>query len=570
MGRLRAEGTAADGPKAFSVTEAAELIRRSVEADFADITVEGSLSGAKIWGTSGHLYFKLEDDGAVIDAAMWRADVRLLAFEPVNGMRVRARGKITFFARAGRLQMACRTLEPAGGVGERERRLRELRARLEAEGALAPSRKRAIPTMPRRIGLVTSLDGAVIRDLLTVILRRFPRAHLVVVPVRVQGEGAAESIADGVRRAAAAGVDVMVVGRGGGSKEDLWAFNEEPVARALFACPVPTVSAVGHETDHTLADDVADLRAATPSQAGELVVPELHALEATLVRGALRMADAVRTRFVAAHGRLEAAAARAVFEDPTTLLEGVRQALDDAEGRLGEALARTADARRTDLRASARVLDAHRPSVALRDAATRVSGAASRLHAAAGKALAARVPRLSAAGATLDALNPVAVLGRGFSLTRVMRDGRSVLLRSGESLAPGDRLVTSVARGDDIVSTVDGSRTAVGPRSPRGCLPSRPLLTFRLSRPMPESDPKPSFETKLADLERLIRDLEGGRLGLEESIATFEEGKALHRELMKQLGDYERRIEILTRDDAGTDRLEDGSRLDPAGGATGA
>lgn len=457
MGRIKTEGAAADGPKAFSVTEAAEMIRRSVEADFADITVEGALSGAKVWGTSGHLYFKLEDDGAVIDAAMWRADVRLLTFEPVNGMRVRARGKITFFARAGRLQMACRTLEPAGGVGERERRLRELRARLEAEGALSATRKRAIPTMPRRIALVTSLDGAVVRDLLTVILRRFPRAHLVVVPVRVQGEGAAESIADGVRRAAGVGVDVIVVGRGGGSKEDLWAFNEEPVARALFACPVPTISAVGHETDHTLADDVADLRAATPSQAGELVVPEMHAIEAALTRGALRMADAVRARFATVRARLEAAEARPVFEDPSMLVEGVRQSLDEAEARLDDALTRAADERRDALRGLRRVLDAHRPSVALRDASARVVGAGNRLNGAARRATAAFAPRVSAAGATLDALNPVAVLGRGFSITRVLRDGRPHVLRSGETLAPGETLLTSLARGDDVVSKVDGA-----------------------------------------------------------------------------------------------------------------
>ncbi len=466
MGQSRTKlNTEAEGPKAWTVTEASELVRRSLESEFGDITVEGSLSGAKIWGTSGHLYFKLEDEGAVLDAAMWRNDVRLLTFEPQNGMRVRARGKITYFAKGGRLQMSCRSLEVAGGVGEREKRLRELRARLEAEGALDPSRKRPIPTLPRKIALVTSQDGAVIRDLLTIILRRFPRAHLIVVPVRVQGEGASESVAEGIRRAILTQVDVMIVGRGGGSKEDLWAFNEEPVARAIFASPIPVITAIGHETDHTLADDVSDRRAATPSEAGELVVPELTGLESDLARGQLRLHSALQGLIRDVRVTVESLGSRPALSDPLQRVVEVRQELDDSERRLIVALESGASRRHQGIAALGRVLDAHRPNLVLRDAQSRIRTMSDRLVAAVTRPLTLQQAKVGALGASLTALNPVAVLGRGFSLTWVDRGGKRELVRSAADVPNGVEVTTSFASGTDLVSVSKGESKRSIPES---------------------------------------------------------------------------------------------------------
>src|SRR3989441_4570768 len=257
--------------RVLTVTDLTIKIRDLLETELFEVWVEGELSNCRVWNT-GHLYFTLKDDRSQLRGFMFKTALRYLKFKPTDGTRVVARGKISVYEPKGEYQLVCEHLEPQG-LGALQLAFEQLKKRLQQEGLFDPTRKRALPALPRKIGIVTSLDGAAIRDIIKVLRRRYTNAHLVICPTRVQGEGAALDIARAMRAIGKVpGVDVVIVGRGGGSIEDLWAFNEEVVARAIGGCPVPTISAVGHETDVTIADFVADLRAPTPSAAAEMVV----------------------------------------------------------------------------------------------------------------------------------------------------------------------------------------------------------------------------------------------------------------------------------------------------------
>src|SRR6266853_1773469 len=257
--------------RVLSVTELTVGVRDLLETQFSEVWVEGELSNCKIWNT-GHLYFTLKDGASQVRAVIFRSALRYLKFKPADGLRVVARGRVSVYEPKGEYQLVCEHLQPQG-LGELQLAFDQLKQRLQAEGLFDAARKRPLPALPRKIGIVTSLDGAAIRDIIKVLRRRYANAHLVICPARVQGEDAAPEIARGLRQIARVpGVDVVIVGRGGGSIEDLWAFNEESVARAIARVPVPVISAVGHETDVTIADFVADVRAPTPSAAAELVV----------------------------------------------------------------------------------------------------------------------------------------------------------------------------------------------------------------------------------------------------------------------------------------------------------
>src|SRR6266566_4635019 len=260
-----------EGRRIYSVTELTVRVRDHLEEKFFEVWVEGELSGVRLWNT-GHLYFTLKDSSSLLKGLMFRSALRYLKFKPTDGLRVVARGKISVYEPKGEYQIVCEHLEPHG-LGALQLAFDQLKKRLEDEGLFDAARKRPLPALPRKIGIVTSLDGAAIRDIIKVLRRRYPNAQIVIRPARVQGEGAALEIARGLRAITrVGGVDVVIVGRGGGSIEDLWAFNEEVVARAIANSPVPVISAVGHETDVTIADFVADLRAPTPSAAAEIVV----------------------------------------------------------------------------------------------------------------------------------------------------------------------------------------------------------------------------------------------------------------------------------------------------------
>ncbi|MGE0865987.1 MAG: exodeoxyribonuclease VII large subunit, partial [Vicinamibacterales bacterium] len=257
--------------RVLTVSELSATIRDTLENKFQNVWVEGEISNARLWNT-GHLYFTLKDSTSQIKAVIFRGSLRYLKFKPEDGLRVVARGKISVYDVKGEYQLICEHMEPQG-FGPLQVAFEQLKKKLAAEGLFEPARKRPLPALPRRIGLVTSIDGAALRDMVRVLRRRYPNAHLVISPTRVQGEGAAGEVARAIKLVARVShVDVIIVGRGGGSLEDLWAFNEEVVARAIVASPVPVIAGVGHETDVTIADFVADLRAATPSAAAELVV----------------------------------------------------------------------------------------------------------------------------------------------------------------------------------------------------------------------------------------------------------------------------------------------------------
>jgi exodeoxyribonuclease VII large subunit len=383
--------------RVYSVGELQAAVRDFLEAEFGRVWVEGELSGVKR-PQSGHVYFALKDEKARLDVVLWRSSAVRLKFEPEDGLVVRVRGRLTVYAPQGRYQMEADSLEPVG-AGPLQIAFEQLRKRLEAEGLFDPLRKRPLPLFPRRVALVTSPSGAAVRDLIHVATRRWPPIELVVVPVRVQGAGAAEEIAAGIRVADARGFDVLVVGRGGGSLEDLWAFNEEPVARAIFLARTPVVSAVGHEVDVTISDLVADVRAATPSAAAELVTPDR-----VEVMGGLRGTG-------------------------QRLARAVRQLLDD--GR-----------RRVDAAASARPF--RRPLERVHEAGILVDDVAARLARAGRERLRRSGESLERAAARLDALSPLKVLARGFSVTM---KGGSVLTRAADA-RPGDELRTILAEGE--------------------------------------------------------------------------------------------------------------------------
>jgi len=294
------EGEASPGgavqPRASSVSDANRLARRLLEKRIAALWVGGEVTGWKRAG-SGHCYFTLRDADAQLRCAMFRTAAARLPTDPEEGMQVRAFGRVTIYEKRGDFQLVVEALEGEGGDGLWRLAFERLRTKLDAEGLLAPERKRPLPRYPRRVGVVTSPSGAALQDILHVVERRAPWTTVVLSATRVQGDGAAAEVAAAIRRVARDGrVDVVIVGRGGGSVEDLWAFNEETVARAIAECPVPVVSAVGHEVDVTIADLVADHRSPTPSAAAEHTVPDGEAVRRAVRLGGERMAAALRAQ----------------------------------------------------------------------------------------------------------------------------------------------------------------------------------------------------------------------------------------------------------------------------------
>ncbi len=305
----------------------------TTDPTLCDVRVRGEISGFKRH-SSGHLYFSLKDAGAVVRCVMFRQYAQQLAFRPEDGQQVVVTGSASLYVRDGSFQLYVREMESMG-AGELYRRFLVLKDTLEAEGLFDPAHKKTIPFLPRCVGVVTSGTGAALQDVMQIVGRRFPNMHLCLCPVRVQGDGAAEEIAAGIRamnREQAA--DVLIVGRGGGSMEDLWAFNEPIVARAIYESEIPVISAVGHETDFTIADFAADLRAPTPSAAAELAVPEFAALEATLKDGAARLSRVLGNDLERRRNRLQLLRRSAGFMQTELRLANERQRLDDAKESL--------------------------------------------------------------------------------------------------------------------------------------------------------------------------------------------------------------------------------------------
>jgi exodeoxyribonuclease VII large subunit len=429
----------------LTVSELSAQIRGTLESDFAEVWVEGEISNGRTWN-SGHFYFTLKDAGAQIKGVVFRSTLRLLRFKPADGLRVVVRGRVSVYEPKGEYQLVCEHMAPQG-YGPLQLAFEQLRARLAAEGLFDEGRKRPLPALPRRIGIVTSIDGAALRDIVRVLRRRYPNVHLVVAPARVQGEGAAADIAGALRQVARIdAVDVVIVGRGGGSLEDLWAFNEEAVARAIAASPVPVISAVGHETDVTIADFVADLRAPTPSAAAELVVRKKEELVAYVDQLEARLRGAARSRLDRLSSRLHSLAARPG-------LAGLPARLAWRGRRVADLGAAVRQALRSLLLAHRRARDRWSTSLAELDPRHRLSalrtalvGRRGRLDAAVTREVHAARARLQTAAASLDGLSPLGVLGRGYAVC--WSGDRTRIVRDAATLAPGDPIRVTLHAGE--------------------------------------------------------------------------------------------------------------------------
>jgi len=420
--------------RVLTVSALSAQLAAVMEERFPAVWIEGEISNFKVYG-SGHAYFTLKDEGAQLRCVLFRTRARRVRFEPKDGLHVMAFGAVEVYAQRGEYQLVVELLEPRG-LGALQLAFEQLKERLAAEGLFSPTRKRSLPRFPRKIGIVTSPSGAALRDMLRVIGRRFGEIHIVLAPARVQGEGAAAEVAQGVRELNALGdVDVIIVGRGGGSLEDLWAFNDEMLARTIAASKIPVISAVGHEVDFTIADFVADVRAATPSNAAELVVKEKRAVVESLADLRVRLRRAMARMMAGQRDRLERTRGRRVLTDPGRPLRDLERRLDDARARLRQA------ALGAVARGEHRVELAGRGLRALSPVARTLNGrrALTDLHGRLGRGVEQAIVRaghhLGAAAGRLDSLSPLAVLGRGYSLTRTPT-GR--IVRSWREVTAGD------------------------------------------------------------------------------------------------------------------------------------
>jgi exodeoxyribonuclease VII large subunit len=423
--------------RALTVSELTERIQGVLETEFLDVWVEGEISNLKL-ATSGHWYFSLKDEQAQLAAVVWRNDTRLVRFRPKDGMKVLARGQLRVYPPRGAYQLSVQVLEPLG-KGSLQQAFEELKQKLEQEGLFDPARKRPLPMLPRRIGVVTSPTGAVLRDILRVLRSRYADLEVLVYPALVQGEGAAAEIAQGIRALnRLGGLDVILLARGGGSLEDLWAFNEETVARAIAASRIPTISAVGHETDFTIADFVADLRAATPSAAAERVVQAKQELQARVKALDERRDGALRLRLARVRARVEAAAAHRVFAAEQGRLRVLAQRTDELARRSETGLLRVVERGRAHERRLRERLEAFRLDRQLAARRERLERQRDRLTVLFRAATERRRSRLGRLAASLDGLSPLSVLGRGYAL--VWDEARGRLVRSATEVEPGEAL----------------------------------------------------------------------------------------------------------------------------------
>jgi exodeoxyribonuclease VII large subunit len=422
--------------RALTVSELTDRVQGVLETDFFDVWVEGEVSNLKV-APSGHWYFSLKDDQAQVRAVVWKTATRLIRFRPKDGMKVVVRGGLRVYPPRGEYQLSVEVLEPLG-KGSLQQAFEELKEKLEKEGLFDRARKRPIPMLPRCVGVVTSPTGAVIQDILRVVSRRYANLEVLIYPARVQGEEAAPEIVQGIRALnTLKGLDVIIVARGGGSLEDLWPFNEERVARALAASKVPTISAVGHETDFTIADFVADLRAPTPSAAAEHVIQAKDEIGARIEALARRQQAAMSLRLTRIRSRVSSLASHRVFEAERGRLRNQAQRVDDLLRRGETGVRRRLERARDRLRGQGQRVEAFRWQRQLAERRDRVTRQAERLRGLATAAVEGGRGRLSRLAGKLDSLSPLAVLSRGYALVwneqgRLVRESAEV--RLGEAL----------------------------------------------------------------------------------------------------------------------------------------
>ncbi len=436
----------------FTISRLNREARVLLERGLGSLWLEGEISNLSR-PSSGHWYFSLKDEAAQVRCAMFRQRNLLVRFPVRDGSHVLARGRVSLYEARGEFQVVVEHLEEAG-EGLLRRRFEELKARLGAEGLFDSRHKQPLPRLPARIGVITSPTGAALRDILHILRRRFPAVPVLIYPVAVQGEAAPREIEQALRLASSRrDCDVLIVARGGGSLEDLWAFNDEAVARAIFACPIPVVSGVGHEVDFTIADLVADERAPTPSGAAERVVPDRAEWLRGFALASQRVQSAMRRRLNELRNDLQVRERRLARTHPGVRLRQHAQRLDELEERLK--LAARTRIERVRARHAAAVSLLLRASPAVRVQAQRIQLDTARraLHAGIRGSISAAQRRLELAGRTLHAVSPLATLDRGYA---IVADSAGKVLQDVSSLAPGDRVETRLARGR-FSATVTGT-----------------------------------------------------------------------------------------------------------------
>jgi exodeoxyribonuclease VII large subunit len=433
----------------YGVRELVSTVRGQLEKAFFDVWVEGEISNFRP-AESGHLYLTLKDGDSQLRVVMFRAQARLLRFKPQNGMQIITRGRVTMYEARGELQLLAEHMEPMG-AGALQVAFEQLKAKLAAEGLFDSARKKALPLLPRRIGVITSPRGAAIRDILNVLARRHESLNVLIYPAQVQGESAPGEVSSGVRffnrqqPSSPFAVDVVLIARGGGSVEDLAAFNHEGLARTVAASRLPVISAVGHETDFTICDFVADLRAPTPSAAAELVVRSQQELSETVATLRQRLRRAAQYKFLYERQRLGALVSHRVFARMEDSIARRQQRVDDLSFRLQSLIrARLAEhSRRHELAVSRLRRRELRQQFELRRRELRAHVEA--LGSAARHAFMRRRGRLEQAAAKLAALSPVAILERGYSL---VFNAEGALVKDASGLAPGETIRARLARGE--------------------------------------------------------------------------------------------------------------------------
>ena len=453
----------------YTVSRLNQEVRLLLEHAMPLLWVEGEISNLS-QPRSGHLYFTLKDEAAQVRCAMFRNRALYLRFRPKESLHVLLRARIGLYAPRGDFQLIVEHMEEAGD-GALRRAFEALKARLATEGLFASEHKKPLPAMPRRLGIITSPSGAALRDVLTVLRRRFPAICVLIYPVAVQGANAPREIADMIRLAAhRREVDVLLLTRGGGSLEDLWAFNEECVARAIHACALPIVSAVGHEVDTTIADFVADQRAPTPSAAAELLSPDGSACLARIDHLGERLRRALRRGIECEADKLGRLERRLANQHPGRRLQTRAQRLDELEQRITRAMRACRRELLTRHAHLAARLHRQDPRTRLRERSEHVSALRWRLQAAFGQGLQSRRQLLTGTVRALEAVSPLRTLGRGYAIVRRERDGR--IVRRQSEVAPGERVSARLYSGE-LICRVEESREA----SEAHLLPRRPRET---------------------------------------------------------------------------------------------
>ncbi len=430
--------------RAVSVSELTARLKTSIEREFADLFVEGEISNFRRH-SSGHWYFSLKDESASLRCASFRMQNRMIRFIPEDGLHVIARGGLSIYDARGEYQLVVAYMEPVG-AGALQLALEQLKKRLAADGLFAADRKRPLPLLPRCIGVVTSPTGAAVRDIIRVLKRRNEAVSVLIAPVRVQGEGAASDIARAIRLLnSRKEIDAIIVGRGGGSTEDLWCFNDEAVARAIYNSRVPVISAVGHETDFTIADLVADLRASTPSAAAEMVATARDEMCARIAGLSEDARKAVRYQLLALHSRLSDLESSRAFDQVGSKLRGFAQRVDDAgysmESALGAAL-KSRRARHAALALRLSESDLRRRVVERRG---KLAESIGRLQASTRAALDRGSERVSLAAGKLESLSPLSVLGRGYAIAF---DSQGRVIKRAAEVRSGERVRVRVSEGE--------------------------------------------------------------------------------------------------------------------------